>query len=72
MNNRLYMDVAIDKYELPLFVAETIDEMSDWSGTKPQTIRTSISQNKTGNRRGYKFVKVDLEEDVMLLWARLL
>lgn len=54
----LYMAVTPDEYELPLYVSDTAAELARHYGLKPNTVSTSISQNKNGEKTGRKFVKV--------------
>lgn len=54
------MAVTADKYELPLYIAETIEELSERYGISRSTIATSISREETGRNRGFKFAKVKL------------
>lgn len=58
----LYMAVTPDKYELPITVESTLFDLAEMFGTTPATIATSISRNKSGKRRGAKFVKVIVDD----------
>lgn len=58
----LYMATTTDKYELPLFVADSSAELSRKFGINVNTIRTNISRNLKGSVRGMKFVKVEIED----------
>ena len=51
--------VTQDKYELPLLITSTVDEMSMLTGVKRNTIYTSI---KRGRGRFYK-VYIDEEDE---------
>lgn len=42
----LYMLVSRDEYELPLFVCDTIQELGDYVGRKPEHVSTAISRAK--------------------------
>ncbi len=53
----IYMWISKDKYELPLAVADTAQELADIVGTTKNTVLSSIS-------RGYRtYVRVTVEED---------
>lgn len=56
----LYLLVTKDKYQLPLAVADTAEELARIVGVNPSTIRKCITQRK--NTR-YIRIYVDLEED---------
>jgi len=56
-----YMAVTPDEYELPLFIADTADEMAERYGLKKHTIFNSICGNKKGVKLGARFVKVKYE-----------
>lgn len=58
----LYMAVTPDKYELPITVENTLFDLAEMFGTTSSTILTSISRNKSGKRRGAKFVKVEVDD----------
>lgn len=47
--------VTTDKYQLPLYVAETIQELADHCGVKVDTIYGAMS--KSGERSKYQKVK---------------
>ena len=58
-----YMAVTPDKYELPLFFPETIEELCERYGVSKNTIYSSVCKNKSGVRLGRKFVRVELREE---------
>lgn len=57
----IYMAVETDKYELPVYIAETIDELSARYKVSQSTIKSSISLGKNGTKTGRKFVSVKNE-----------
>ena len=59
---KLYMGVTPDKYELPLFVADSLKELSKMSGFDYDSIRHRISKNSSGRNRGIKFIRIEFEE----------
>lgn len=58
----LYMAVTPDKFELPIAVESTVFDLAEMYGTTPATVLTSISRNKSGKRRGAKFVRVEVDD----------
>lgn len=46
----LYMAVTADEYELPLYVSDTIKELSDWCGYKSNYISTAIHYHYSGKK----------------------
>ena len=60
---KLYMGVTPDKYELPLFVADSLKELSKMSGFDYDSIRHRISKRSSGKNKGIKFIKITLEEE---------
>lgn len=59
----LFMAVTADEYELPLIVSDSRKGIADYAGITTDGISSSISKNRTGKTRGFKFVKVEIEED---------
>lgn len=62
----LYMAVTADRYEMPFAVFYSLDEAAEWSGMKKNAISSSIWRDRQPgankfNLRGYKFVKVVIE-----------
>lgn len=53
-----YMTVTADEYELPIYVADTVEELAEHYGISVGTIYTAVCLGKNGARNGYKFVKV--------------
>lgn len=58
----LWMLVSMDKYELPLAVADSASQLARMVGANRNTIFTSIYQARTKGYRS-KYVKVEIEED---------
>ena len=59
---KLYMGVTPDKYELPLFVADSLKELSKMSGIDYDSIRHRISKNNSGRNKGIRFIRIEFEE----------
>lgn len=58
----LYEIVTNDAYELPVFVADTVQELSDRSGI-PRTTLESDLQCRAVCRTRYKVIRVVLDDD---------
>jgi len=54
----IYMAVTPDKYELPLYVADTVEEIAEKYGLTKKNIYNYVSANRSGRIAGVKFVKV--------------
>ena len=67
----LYIAVTPDHLELPMYVAETAEEMAEWAGVKVQTVSANCSRNKhkeplkpgRGIGAQYRLRRLDFEED---------
>ncbi len=61
MKKKLYMAVGIDKYELPLYVADTSRELADWSGLSIGYVLSAISHDYSGEKSGMKFLRIEVD-----------
>lgn len=61
MKKKLYMAVETDKYELPLYVADTSRELADWSGLSIGYVLSSISHGYSGKKAGMRFLRIEVE-----------
>lgn len=60
----IYMTVTPDEYELPIYIADSIEELAERYNVQKGSIYTSISMNTdTGEKRGYKFAKVKVTDE---------
>lgn len=59
----LILAVTPDKYELPLYVADTVREMARIVGMRENNVSSLISKHKSGKRSGYKFLRIEVEDD---------
>lgn len=62
-SRHVYMMVTLDKYELPLAVADTAPELAEMVGVQVQTIYAAICRKKNqkkkiGSRAQTRYVKV--------------
>lgn len=60
---KLYMGVTPDKYELPIFVADSLKELSKISGFDYDSVRHLISKRSSGKNKGIKFIKITIDEE---------
>ena len=59
----LYMAVTADKYELPRAVEDTGAALARLIGCNPNNIYHDISAKATGTIRGFKFLKIEVEDE---------
>lgn len=59
----VWLLVTKDKYELPLMVTDTAEEMAERLGIGVGTIETTISKAKHGILKHSRFAKVRIDED---------
>jgi len=57
----LYMAVTADRYELPLFVADSPRELVLVTGYSKNIILSSIAHNQSGRMRGVKFIRISVD-----------
>lgn len=62
VGKKLYMVVTLDKYELPLYVADSVAELSEWSGNTIGAIYSLMSKAKNGKIKRSRFISVDISE----------
>ncbi len=60
---KLYMAVTADEYELPLMVTNSAAFLAETFGIKLNTVYIEIAQGANGKRRGFRFVRVEVDED---------
>ena len=58
----VYMKVTNDKYELPVAIADSILELADILGVKPQSIYDSMKHVKSRGSWS-PYIKVDIGEE---------
>lgn len=66
MQNHLYMAVTADRYELPISVRDTAEELGQTMGYTTASVYTALSRPKTGELRGFNIVKIADDERVLL------
>ena len=58
MERYYWLAVTADKYELPLAVALTAEELGKMRGLDKSTIKSAVRRQRNGNRGGVRYVKV--------------
>lgn len=59
----VWMKVTQDKYEHPVAVADSVQELSRITGDSVNSIRSWMSHYKSGRLKTRKFVKVNIGKD---------
>ena len=59
-SNCLYMEVTKDGYEFPIYICDSIKELSRLSGASENNIKSCLSKVKSGVLKKCRFVKVEL------------
>ena len=54
----LWLAVETDKYELPLAVADTAEELGMMFGVKKNSIINCVLRGRSGRENGYKYIRV--------------
>ncbi len=54
----LYMAVTADKYELPIAVETTLEDIAEVFGISTNAVSSSIAKNRSGKHKGVKFIRV--------------
>ena len=60
---KLYLAVSADRYELPLAVCLSADELGRCLGIKGRSILQNIGRPQSGKLCGYKLIRIEVEED---------
>lgn len=59
---RVYIAVTNDKYELPIVVADSVQQLSEMFGIKYHDIHSLISRNIPAKKKNVKFYRLEIEE----------
>ena len=68
MNKYCYMKVTNDKYELPIAIADSAEELAEKCGTTKGVVYTSVTKskygwvNKNGTPKYFPYRKVEIGE----------
>lgn len=60
---KIYMEVTHDKYELPVVIADTVEELGRMTGTSPSGILCMIARYNRGSINWTRFRRVVVEDD---------
>ncbi len=63
MKYKLYLAVTPDRYELPIAVFDSVDEISNWANTSKNNVLTSICEDRRNLKNNCKFRRVIIDED---------
>ena len=58
----LYMAVTPDKYELPIAVEVNLEDIAELFGMSVNSVASSIAKNRSGKRKGVKFLRIEVYE----------
>lgn len=58
----LWMAITLDRYELPIAVADTAEQLAALVGCTKNCIYSSVSHSKTKGHKS-RYIKVMIEED---------
>lgn len=61
MQQFVWMEVTRDRYELPVRIADTSEELADMCGVKADSIRSIVSRSKKLGYKWCKYIKVPVE-----------
>lgn len=62
MKRRLYLCVTMDKYELPVAVADTQKELADMLGIQEYTVTRALFDQRRGLRKKTKYREVWIDD----------
>ena len=57
------MGVTADKYEFPIYIADTATQLAKIMGISRDVIYSGVSKKLNGRNKGIKFVKVEINEE---------
>lgn len=60
---KLYLAVTPDRYELPLAVCLSADELGRIFGVKGHTVLANLCRKESGIKRGAKFIRIEVEDE---------
>lgn len=63
MYKKIYMICTADKYQLPIFWAETVQDLARMSGRSYDTVYHGIGRFLRGQKSTYEVVRVEGEQD---------
>ena len=60
---RLWMEVTKDKYELPITLADTAQELADKCEVNVNTVISSVARLRKGIQKRSRFICVEIDEE---------
>ena len=63
MNDYVWLLVSTDIYELPEGVADSLKELAEIAGVKPDSIKTQLSKFNSGKQKSCRYRKVIFSEE---------
>lgn len=60
---RIWMRITSDKYQLPEAIADTVEELSELTGVKIGSIRSTASHLVHGRLKHGTFIYVDIDDE---------
>lgn len=60
---KVYVMVTNDRYELPVYVADSPAEMAEATGCNPKTVYQMVSRYNAGTIKKSRFISVEIEDD---------
>lgn len=60
---KLYMKVTADELELPLLIEDNLERFCQKLGISKDRCWQIICRDKQGSRRGYRIVRINVDED---------
>ena len=60
---KVYMQVTMDKYELPLAIADTAQELAEICNTTANSIYCSCSKRARGIYKKARYISVEIDEE---------
>ncbi|MDP4117634.1 MAG: hypothetical protein Q8873_00375 [Bacillota bacterium] len=60
VKKKIYMAVTADKYELPLFIADHLNDLAKEFHTTRNSVITCICNKTNGRKSGVKFLKEEI------------
>ena len=60
---KVYMAVTKDKYELPLAVFRTMEQLAEWAGVRLSTVSVCVKRAREDGRVRTQYREVEIDEN---------
>lgn len=60
---KVWMRITRDKYELPLAIADSAEELAEICNVKRETVASMVSSYEKGKLKTSRYICVNVEED---------